>query len=75
MRLFEASHTPEILREAGPAGLHVDSISEKNGVNKTKLGAQSIIRSIPCLMSMQRTLYVFSPHTILLGNFHRMFSL
>ncbi|EKM77727.1 hypothetical protein AGABI1DRAFT_11256, partial [Agaricus bisporus var. burnettii JB137-S8] len=37
MRLFEASHTPEILREAGLAGLHVDLISEKNGVDKTKL--------------------------------------
>ncbi|KXN80702.1 Sterigmatocystin 8-O-methyltransferase [Leucoagaricus sp. SymC.cos] len=37
MRLFEASHTPEILREAGPSGLHVDVISEKNGVDKIKL--------------------------------------
>jgi hypothetical protein len=38
MRLFEASHTPEILREAGPTGLHVNAISEKSGVDKAKLG-------------------------------------
>ncbi|KAF9447111.1 hypothetical protein P691DRAFT_776367 [Macrolepiota fuliginosa MF-IS2] len=37
MRLFEASHTPEILREAGSAGSHVCLISEKNGVDKVKL--------------------------------------
>lgn len=37
MRLFEASHVPEILRDAGPAGLHVGLISERNGVDKTKL--------------------------------------
>lgn len=43
MRLFEASHTPEILREAGLAGLHVDLISEKNGVDKTKLGKRDFI--------------------------------
>jgi hypothetical protein len=38
MRLFEASHIPEILREAGLTGSHVDLISEKNGVDRTKLG-------------------------------------
>ncbi|KAF8908192.1 hypothetical protein CPB84DRAFT_1744364 [Gymnopilus junonius] len=37
MRLLEASHVPEILREAGPEGLHVDGISRKNGVQATKL--------------------------------------
>ncbi|PPQ92568.1 hypothetical protein CVT25_010511, partial [Psilocybe cyanescens] len=37
MRLLEASHVVEILREAGPDGLHVDGISEKNGVKATKL--------------------------------------
>jgi hypothetical protein len=37
MRLLEASHTVEILREAGPNGLHVDAISERNGVESTKL--------------------------------------
>jgi len=42
MRLFEASHVPEILREAGSAGLHVNYISEKNGVDKTKLGIRDI---------------------------------
>jgi len=38
MRLLEASHVVEILREAGPTGLHVDAISEKNGVDSKKLG-------------------------------------
>lgn len=37
MRLLEASHTAEILREAGPNGLHVDAISEQTGVESTKL--------------------------------------
>ncbi|PPQ87194.1 LOW QUALITY PROTEIN: hypothetical protein CVT25_014790, partial [Psilocybe cyanescens] len=37
MRLLEASHVVEILREARPDGLHVDSISEKNSVKATKL--------------------------------------
>lgn len=29
----------EILREAGPQGLHVDAISEQNGVESVKLGS------------------------------------
>ncbi|PPQ96694.1 hypothetical protein CVT26_010246 [Gymnopilus dilepis] len=37
MRLFEASHVPEILRDAGRSGLHVDEISRKNGVQASKL--------------------------------------
>ncbi|KAF9044375.1 hypothetical protein BJ165DRAFT_1612036 [Panaeolus papilionaceus] len=37
MRLLEASHVVEILKEAGPAGLHVQVISEKNGVDPCKL--------------------------------------
>jgi hypothetical protein len=38
MRLLEASHVVEILREAGPSGLHVGTISERNGVETNKLG-------------------------------------
>jgi hypothetical protein len=38
MRILEASHVVEILREAGPSGLHVGIISERNGVEKKKLG-------------------------------------
>ena len=38
MRLLEASHVVEILREAGPSGLHVGIISERNGVESNKLG-------------------------------------
>ncbi|KAF9261125.1 S-adenosyl-L-methionine-dependent methyltransferase, partial [Marasmius fiardii PR-910] len=37
MRLFEASHTPEILKKAGPNGMHVKDIAEENGVDATKL--------------------------------------
>ncbi|KAJ3489203.1 hypothetical protein NLJ89_g11550 [Agrocybe chaxingu] len=37
MRLLETSHVVEILREAGPEGLHVQAISEKNGVAASKL--------------------------------------
>ncbi|KAK0450283.1 uncharacterized protein EV420DRAFT_1338011 [Desarmillaria tabescens] len=37
LRLLEASNTVEILREAGPNGLHVTMIAEKNGIEKRKL--------------------------------------
>ncbi|KAG6825824.1 hypothetical protein H0H92_002297, partial [Tricholoma furcatifolium] len=37
MRLLEASHTVEILREAGPNGLHVNLISQQNGVDSGRL--------------------------------------
>ncbi|KAF8965428.1 hypothetical protein BDZ97DRAFT_781639 [Flammula alnicola] len=37
MRLMEASHVVEILREAGPGGLDVQAISKKNGVAANKL--------------------------------------
>ncbi|KAF8634693.1 hypothetical protein AX15_000751 [Amanita polypyramis BW_CC] len=37
IRLFEASHTVEILREAGIDGLHVSFISRQNRVEETKL--------------------------------------
>ncbi|KAK0186718.1 hypothetical protein F5146DRAFT_1143101 [Armillaria mellea] len=37
LRILEASNTVEILREAGPNGLHVKMIAEKNGVEKGKL--------------------------------------
>ncbi|KAF8811230.1 hypothetical protein BYT27DRAFT_7252947 [Phlegmacium glaucopus] len=37
MRMLEASHVVEILREAGPSGLHVRIVSERNGVETNKL--------------------------------------
>ena len=55
MRLLEASHVVEILREAGPGGLHVDTISEKNGVDPKKLG---LINPF----FMPKALIRFSPH-------------
>jgi hypothetical protein len=39
MRLLEASHTVEILRDAGPDGMHVKDIAERNGAESGKLGA------------------------------------
>jgi len=35
---LEASHTVEVLREAGPSGLHVRAIAAKTGVDQSKLG-------------------------------------
>ncbi|KAF8629507.1 hypothetical protein AX17_005633 [Amanita inopinata Kibby_2008] len=37
LRLLEASHTVEILREAGPNGLHVSLITKQNGIESNKL--------------------------------------
>ncbi|KAF9043854.1 S-adenosyl-L-methionine-dependent methyltransferase, partial [Hymenopellis radicata] len=37
LRLVEASHTVEILRESGPDGLHVRTIAEKTGVEMSKM--------------------------------------
>ncbi|KAK2463352.1 hypothetical protein APHAL10511_004663 [Amanita phalloides] len=37
VRLCLDSHVTEILREAGPEGLHIDEIAAKNGINKQKL--------------------------------------
>jgi hypothetical protein len=45
MRLLEATHTVEILRDAGPAGLHVDRIAEMNGMDARKLGERHSVRS------------------------------
>lgn len=41
LRILEASHTVEILREAGPTGLHVKFISDLNGIDQSKLGSSS----------------------------------
>ncbi|KAK7062641.1 hypothetical protein VNI00_000129 [Paramarasmius palmivorus] len=52
MRLFEASHTPEILQKAGPGGLHVKIISEETGIDESKLGWDSIFLSYPHKLSL-----------------------
>lgn len=38
LRFLEATHTVEILREAGTGGLHVKEIAKMNGTDETKLG-------------------------------------
>ena len=54
MRILEASHIAEILREAGPPGLHIKSISEQSGIEASKLG-----QSLDAAMHMAST-YTFS---------------
>ena len=39
MRFLEASHVVEILREAGPAGLHVQDLASRVGCDPNKLGS------------------------------------
>jgi hypothetical protein len=38
MRVLEASHTVEILREAGPAGMHIHAIAGTVGMDPSNLG-------------------------------------
>ncbi|KAF8664228.1 hypothetical protein AX16_000790 [Volvariella volvacea WC 439] len=57
LRLLEASHAVEILREAGLNGMHVDVLSEKTGVEKSKLA--HILRLL-CTHHLMREL---SPNT------------
>lgn len=38
MRFLEASHTVEIMREAGPAGLHVQELAARADCDPNKLG-------------------------------------
>jgi hypothetical protein len=38
MRLLEATHTAELLREAGSDGMHIEQISEKVDVDATYAG-------------------------------------
>ena len=59
MRILEASHIAEILREAGPPGLHIKSISEQSGIEASKLG-QSLAAAIHMASA-----YVFSSAHIL----------
>ncbi|KAL0577536.1 hypothetical protein V5O48_004434 [Marasmius crinis-equi] len=42
LRLFEATHTAEILEQAGPNGLHVKTIAEHNGIDATKLVSPNV---------------------------------
>ena len=54
MRILEASHIVEILREAGASGLHIKSISEQSGIEASKLG-----QSLAAALHMAST-YTFS---------------
>jgi len=38
MRFLEASHAVEIMRDAGPTGLHVRDLATKIGCDPSKLG-------------------------------------
>ena len=39
MRFLEASHAVEIMREAGPTGLHVQELAARIDCNPNKLGS------------------------------------
>jgi hypothetical protein len=39
MRFLEASHVVEIMREAGPAGMHVQDIAARADCDPNKLGS------------------------------------
>ena len=38
MRFLEASHAVEIMREAGPAGLHIRELASRADCDSSKLG-------------------------------------
>ncbi|KIY50250.1 S-adenosyl-L-methionine-dependent methyltransferase, partial [Fistulina hepatica ATCC 64428] len=61
LRLVEASHTIEILRDAGPSGMPVSQIAERNGVSKSKLA--HVLR----LLSTHHLLREVSPDTFALN--------
>jgi len=42
MRFLEASHAVEIMREAGPAGLHIQKLAARADCDPNKLGAFSV---------------------------------
>ena len=42
MRFLEASHVVEIMREAGPAGLHIQGLAARADCDPNKLGAFSV---------------------------------
>jgi len=68
MRLLEASHVVEILREAGPQGLHVRDISKKNGVDAKKLGPSPYGCDLGIILThdvLAHTLRLLATHHIL----------
>ena len=68
MRILEASHIAEILREAGPPGLHIKSISEQSGIEASKLGqclAAALHMASTYAVSLAHILRLLATHHIL----------
>lgn len=42
MRFLEASHAVEIMREAGPAGLHIKELAARADCDPNKLGPSGL---------------------------------
>jgi hypothetical protein len=68
IRILEASHIVEILREAGAPGLHIKSISEQSGIEASKLGqslAAAIHMASTYALSLAHILRLLATHHIL----------
>jgi hypothetical protein len=64
---MEASHTVEILREAGPSGMHVAELSKLNRIESTKLGIFLYTRSFQdavliCILHLELIFCAFWLH-------------
>ena len=44
MQFLEASHTVEILRDAGPGGLHIDELSDK--IDYIRAGKGDVVKPL-----------------------------
>ena len=51
LRFLEAAHIPELLRDAGPAGVRASRIAERTGVDETKIGASAFAPVFSLLFS------------------------
>ena len=76
MRFLEASHVVEIMREAGPAGLHVQDLASRVDCDPNKLGwfsARSIWLHTPDVAKNKVTFSGYLRHTTSGRRFPRMF--
>ena len=75
LRFFEASHIPELLSAAGPAGLSVIEISASVGVDSVKISMSSrVCTSFVLFESIQVMYYGYLPRIILSENANQTFS-
>ena len=60
MRFLEASHAVEIMREAGPAGLHIHKLAARADCDPNKLGVLSAGATWPCVADAAEHKAIFS---------------